>query len=290
MLAAMGVEANWSAGALADDARPDDDRGRRRPRRRDPRRGDLDAARPRARRRRTEPVGDEGDGGDERRRRLVGRRRPARRRGPRRRRRDDAPVGRRERHGLLQRVRCRRRPPRRRRPRHRAPRVQLQRRLRRPRRRRRTWRRIAPGSTPNPCIECNRKVKFARLSERAAQLGFDAVATGHHARIGRRGEPLHARARRRPGQGPELRRAHARPGRSRPHDVPDRVADQGRGPPAGRPARAAHGDEAGQPGRLLHHHARAAASSSSAGGSRSRRLASSTPADRPSAPSRRSSS
>jgi tRNA-specific 2-thiouridylase len=43
------------------------------------------------------------------------------------------------------------------------------------------------GSTPNPCIECNRKVKFARLSERAAQLGFDAVATGHHARIGRTG-------------------------------------------------------------------------------------------------------
>ena len=43
------------------------------------------------------------------------------------------------------------------------------------------------GSTPNPCVECNRKVKFARLSERAAHLGFDAVATGHHARIGRRG-------------------------------------------------------------------------------------------------------
>ena len=44
------------------------------------------------------------------------------------------------------------------------------------------------GSTPNPCIECNRKVKFARLSDRAAQLGFDAVATGHHAQIGRRGD------------------------------------------------------------------------------------------------------
>jgi len=39
------------------------------------------------------------------------------------------------------------------------------------------------GATPNPCIECNRKVKFARLSERATLLGFDAVATGHHARI-----------------------------------------------------------------------------------------------------------
>src|SRR5687768_4131016 len=44
----------------------------------------------------------------------------------------------------------------------------------------------ATGSTPNPCIECNRRVKFARLAERAALLGFDAVATGHHARIGQR--------------------------------------------------------------------------------------------------------
>ncbi len=41
------------------------------------------------------------------------------------------------------------------------------------------------GITPNPCIECNRSVKFARLAERADLLGFDAVATGHHARIGR---------------------------------------------------------------------------------------------------------
>jgi tRNA-specific 2-thiouridylase len=39
------------------------------------------------------------------------------------------------------------------------------------------------GSTPNPCIECNRHLKFARLSERADLLGFDALATGHHARV-----------------------------------------------------------------------------------------------------------
>ena len=43
----------------------------------------------------------------------------------------------------------------------------------------------ALGVTPNPCIECNRHVKFDRLLARADQLGFDAVATGHHARIGR---------------------------------------------------------------------------------------------------------
>lgn len=39
------------------------------------------------------------------------------------------------------------------------------------------------GITPNPCIECNRHLKFDRLHERAVLLGFDAIATGHHARI-----------------------------------------------------------------------------------------------------------
>ncbi len=46
----------------------------------------------------------------------------------------------------------------------------------------------AHGTTPNPCVDCNRHLKFARLAERADLLGFDAVATGHHARIGRRGD------------------------------------------------------------------------------------------------------
>ncbi|HLN18246.1 MAG TPA: tRNA 2-thiouridine(34) synthase MnmA [Acidimicrobiales bacterium] len=41
----------------------------------------------------------------------------------------------------------------------------------------------AEGATPNPCIECNRHIKFDRLLERARRLGFDAVATGHHARV-----------------------------------------------------------------------------------------------------------
>ncbi len=41
----------------------------------------------------------------------------------------------------------------------------------------------ATGTTPNPCIECNRHLKFDRLLRRADQLGFDAIATGHHARI-----------------------------------------------------------------------------------------------------------
>jgi tRNA-specific 2-thiouridylase len=39
------------------------------------------------------------------------------------------------------------------------------------------------GETPNPCVECNRSIKFGALFRRAEALGFDAVATGHHARV-----------------------------------------------------------------------------------------------------------
>ena len=41
----------------------------------------------------------------------------------------------------------------------------------------------AAGRTPNPCVECNRHIKFSRLLRRADALGFELVATGHHARI-----------------------------------------------------------------------------------------------------------
>jgi tRNA-specific 2-thiouridylase len=41
----------------------------------------------------------------------------------------------------------------------------------------------AAGRSPNPCIECNRHIKFDLLFERARRLGFDAVATGHHAQV-----------------------------------------------------------------------------------------------------------
>jgi len=39
------------------------------------------------------------------------------------------------------------------------------------------------GRTPNPCIECNRNVRFTALLERTAALGCDVLVTGHHARI-----------------------------------------------------------------------------------------------------------
>ena len=40
--------------------------------------------------------------------------------------------------------------------------------------------------TPNPCIDCNRYLKFGKLYERAKQLGCDKIVTGHYARIEQR--------------------------------------------------------------------------------------------------------
>jgi tRNA-specific 2-thiouridylase len=41
----------------------------------------------------------------------------------------------------------------------------------------------AAGRTPNPCLRCNEKIKFAAVLDRALALGFDAVVTGHHAQL-----------------------------------------------------------------------------------------------------------
>lgn len=60
----------------------------------------------------------------------------------------------------------------------------------------------AAGRTPNPCVTCNERVKYAALLERARALGFDALATGHHARLERDGAPVTD-----PGPGARLVRA-----------------------------------------------------------------------------------
>ena len=44
------------------------------------------------------------------------------------------------------------------------------------------------GRTPNPCIDCNRYLKFEKLYERAQALSCDAIATGHYARVARHGD------------------------------------------------------------------------------------------------------
>jgi tRNA-uridine 2-sulfurtransferase len=41
----------------------------------------------------------------------------------------------------------------------------------------------AAGRTPNPCLRCNEKIKFSAVLDRALALGFDAVCTGHYARL-----------------------------------------------------------------------------------------------------------
>lgn len=47
------------------------------------------------------------------------------------------------------------------------------------------------GLTPNPCIECNRKIKFDLFIDRALRLGFDMVATGHYAQVEERQDGYH---------------------------------------------------------------------------------------------------
>ena len=41
------------------------------------------------------------------------------------------------------------------------------------------------GETPNPCIECNRHIKFDKMLRRAEELGYDCIATGHYAKVER---------------------------------------------------------------------------------------------------------
>ena len=50
----------------------------------------------------------------------------------------------------------------------------------------------AAGRTPNPCLRCNEKIKFEAVLDRALALGFDAVCTGHYARIGDDGALMRA--------------------------------------------------------------------------------------------------
>ena len=106
----------------------------------------------------------------------------------------------------------------------------------------------AAGRTPNPCLRCNEKIKFAALLDRAVALGFDAVVTGHHARLaGRRAVPVRGR-----GQGPVLRAGRADPGTVGAQPVPARRHDQGAGPGGGGAARLRGRRQAGLVRHLLH--------------------------------------
>ena len=91
----------------------------------------------------------------------------------------------------------------------------------------------AAGRTPNPCLRCNEKIKFAAVLDRALALGFDAVATGHYAQLrDRRRRADRDAPGRRPRQGPVLRARRAHPGAARALAVPARRLHEARGPRA----------------------------------------------------------
>lgn len=56
------------------------------------------------------------------------------------------------------------------------------------------------GRTPNPCIECNRTVRFQALLDRTTELGCDVLVTGHHARVTQDGGTFHLRKGKDPGK------------------------------------------------------------------------------------------
>ena len=60
----------------------------------------------------------------------------------------------------------------------------------------------ARGRTPNPCVACNRLIKFGTLLDKVTAMGFDFIATGHYARM----EGKEGRSLARPGstEGPDL--------------------------------------------------------------------------------------
>ena len=113
-----------------------------------------------------------------------------------------------------------RRPPGRGRDRHPVLRVGHGRAVPRGRGRRTSWTSTPRGRTPNPCLRCNEKIKFSAVLDRALALGFDAVCTGHYARLGDERSRRNAPPRRRPGQGPVLRARRAHRGPAGPGHVP----------------------------------------------------------------------
>ena len=82
----------------------------------------------------------------------------------------------------------------------------------------------AAGRTPNPCLRCNEKIKFAAVLDRALALGFDAVCTGHYARIDGAGALRRAVD---PGKDQSYVLAVLNQGPDRARDVPARRHAQG---------------------------------------------------------------
>ena len=78
----------------------------------------------------------------------------------------------------------------------------------------------ALGRTPNPCIECNREIRFSYLLERARALGADYLATGHYAQVEQ--TPTGYRLHKAVEQGSVLRSPRSGPGNAGAGPVPRR--------------------------------------------------------------------
>ena len=140
---------------------------------------------------------------------------------------------------------------------HRPPRLQFHRRLRGLGRRPRTSPTTPRAVPPTPASSATGTIKFGLLLERARRLGFDALATGHHARVvtGRRrrraGRPAPA-ARCRPEEGPVLRAVDAERAELGRVVLPVGELTKAEVRAHAARARAAHRRQARQPGRVLH--------------------------------------
>jgi tRNA-uridine 2-sulfurtransferase len=75
------------------------------------------------------------------------------------------------------------------------------------------------GRTPNPCIECNRQIRFTYLLNQALALEANYLATGHYARVEKTAVGYLLRQGIDSAQGPVLRAAHADPGPPGPRAV-----------------------------------------------------------------------
>jgi tRNA-uridine 2-sulfurtransferase len=95
----------------------------------------------------------------------------------------------------------------------------------------------AAGRTPNPCLRCNEKIKFSAVLDRGVALGFDAVCTGHYARLIRTGDDVELYRAFDPGKDQsyvlavlnqhQLRRSYFPLGASRKADVRAEARDRG---------------------------------------------------------------
>ena len=92
-----------------------------------------------------------------------------------------------------------------------------------------------PGARPNPCLRCNERIKFAAVLDRRSALGFDAVCTGHYARLVEGPHGPRAAPRGRPGaRTSPTCSASSTPSSSPRSHVPARRLAEGRGARRGR--------------------------------------------------------